>query len=104
MNRPVRERDLRSLERRSLYQIFAPLDPDERLPRESLLERRVGDTWSRATVAGFLWPLAYFAVLGLVTWISGRAILALVALVPLFAAFWIYARPRRRSRETRVGR
>jgi hypothetical protein len=32
-------RDLRSLERRSMYSIFAPLDPNERLPRERLLER-----------------------------------------------------------------
>ncbi|HYU63164.1 MAG TPA: hypothetical protein VEN12_05230 [Verrucomicrobiae bacterium] len=31
-------RDLRSLERRSMYSIFHPLDPDERLPRELILE------------------------------------------------------------------
>jgi hypothetical protein len=33
-------RDLRSLERRSMYSIFHPLDADERLPRELLLEGR----------------------------------------------------------------
>ena len=33
-------RDLRSLERRSMYSIFHPLDVDERLPRELLLEGR----------------------------------------------------------------
>jgi len=32
------ERDLRSLDRRSMNSIFAPLDPNERLPRELLLE------------------------------------------------------------------
>ena len=32
--------DLRSLERRNMYSIFAPLDPNERLPRELLLESR----------------------------------------------------------------
>ena len=32
----------RSLERRSMYSIFAPLDPNERLPRESLREGRLG--------------------------------------------------------------
>lgn len=33
-------RDLRSLERASMYSIFAPLDPDERLPRELIEEKR----------------------------------------------------------------
>jgi hypothetical protein len=33
-------RDLRSLERRSMYSIFHPLDVNERLPRELLLEGR----------------------------------------------------------------
>jgi hypothetical protein len=33
-------RDLRSLERRSMYSIFHPLDPDERLPRELIFEGR----------------------------------------------------------------
>ena len=42
-------RDLRSLERRSMYSIFHPLDPDERLPRELLLE---GRRWHRIDVRG----------------------------------------------------
>ena len=33
-------RDLRSLERRSMLSIFHPLDPNERLPRELILEGR----------------------------------------------------------------
>jgi hypothetical protein len=33
-------RDLRSLERRSMYSIFHPLDVNERLPRELILEGR----------------------------------------------------------------
>jgi hypothetical protein len=33
-------RDLRSLERRSMYSIFHPLDPNERLPRELIIEGR----------------------------------------------------------------
>ena len=33
-------RDLRSLERRSMYSIFHPLDANERLPRELILEGR----------------------------------------------------------------
>ena len=38
MTRRLELRDLRSLERRSMYSIFHPLDPDERLPRELLDE------------------------------------------------------------------
>ncbi|TME05112.1 MAG: hypothetical protein E6I53_09305 [Chloroflexi bacterium] len=38
MRRRLELRDLRSLERRSMYSIFHPLDPDERLPRELILE------------------------------------------------------------------
>jgi len=34
----LEERDLRSLERRSMYSIFAPLDENERLSRELQLE------------------------------------------------------------------
>jgi len=34
----MQERDLRSLERRSMYSIFRPLDADERLPRELIVE------------------------------------------------------------------
>jgi hypothetical protein len=41
MGRPRLElRDLRSLERRSMYSIFHPLDPNERLPRELIFEGR----------------------------------------------------------------
>jgi hypothetical protein len=40
MKRRLQLSDLRSLERRSMYSIFAPLDPNERLPRELLLESR----------------------------------------------------------------
>ncbi|HKW06458.1 MAG TPA: hypothetical protein VJS19_02710 [Candidatus Dormibacteraeota bacterium] len=41
MSRPRLElRDLRSLDRRSMYSIFHPLDPNERLPRELILEGR----------------------------------------------------------------
>ncbi|HSS60446.1 MAG TPA: hypothetical protein VLK30_03195 [Candidatus Limnocylindrales bacterium] len=38
MRRRLELRDLRSLERRSMYSIFHPLDADERLPRELILE------------------------------------------------------------------
>jgi hypothetical protein len=40
MRRRLELRDLRSLERRSMYSIFHPLDPNERLPREQIFESR----------------------------------------------------------------
>jgi len=40
MRRHLELRDLRSLERRSMYSIFHPLDASERLPRELILEGR----------------------------------------------------------------
>src|SRR5260370_42312135 len=40
MGRRTELRDLRSLERRSMYSIFHPLDVNERLPRELVLEGR----------------------------------------------------------------
>src|SRR5689334_14078434 len=40
MRRRLELRDLRSLERRSMYSIFHPLDPNERLPGEPMLEGR----------------------------------------------------------------
>src|SRR5260370_424257 len=40
MGRRTELRDLRSLERRSMYSIFHPLDMNERLPRELILEGR----------------------------------------------------------------
>jgi hypothetical protein len=40
MRRRLELRDLRSLERRSMYSIFHPLDANERLPRELIVEGR----------------------------------------------------------------
>ena len=40
MRQRVELRDMRSLERQSMYSIFHPLDPNERLPRELILEGR----------------------------------------------------------------
>ena len=40
MRRRLELRDLRSLERRSMYSIFRPLDPNERLPRELIIEEK----------------------------------------------------------------
>jgi hypothetical protein len=49
------ERDLRSLDRRRMYSIFAPLDPNERLPRELIIEGKRHRTLGRRELAGALW-------------------------------------------------
>lgn len=52
---PVEERDLRSLERRSMYSIFKPLDPDEHVSRKLQLEDEVMPTNAgKLAVWGFL--------------------------------------------------
>ena len=53
MGRRLELRDLRSLERRSMYSIFHPLDPNERLPRELLMEGRRYRFLERRTL--FMW-------------------------------------------------
>ncbi len=55
MRRRLELRDLRSLERRSMYSIFHPLDPNERLPRELMLEGR---------------PHRLFEIQSLLTWVG----------------------------------
>jgi len=71
------ERDMRSLDRRGTYSIFAPLDPDERLPRELLLGRSrfhpfQGNTpWERAV--SFLWIPFVLAALVLLVWGFGHS-------------------------------
>jgi hypothetical protein len=66
----TRERDLRSLDRRSMYAIFAPLDSNERLPRELILQGRRHTTLGRLELAGALWLPAVFLILALVGWAS----------------------------------
>ena len=59
------ERDLRSLDRRSMYSIFAPLDANERLPRELILEGKRHRTIGRREVAGALWLPVVFLILSI---------------------------------------
>jgi hypothetical protein len=59
------QRDLRSLDRRSMYSIFAPLDANERLPRELILEGKRHRTIGRREVAGALWLPVVFLILSI---------------------------------------
>ncbi len=56
------DRELRSLDRRSMYSIFAPLDAEERLPRELILEGKRHKIVGRRKLAGALWLPTLFLI------------------------------------------
>ena len=72
---------LRSLERESMYSIFAPLDPDERLPRELLLARPTRHIWGIDMgwqhFAGIVWVPALAVTLATMMWQYRSAAVAL---------------------------
>jgi hypothetical protein len=74
---------MRSLDRRRMYEIFAPLDADERLPRELLLEGRRYRSLGRREAAGVLWLPSLLLMLYVVSWLglSGPAAIAVAASV-----------------------
>jgi hypothetical protein len=90
--RALQERDLRSLERKSMYSIFHPLDADERLPRELILEgkRHLMIDIRRLELAGALYlPALLLAVV--VMGSSGvNPLVAFGVAGLMFAAFLIY--------------
>jgi hypothetical protein len=88
MKTQVREADMRSLERRSMYSIFAPLDPNERLPRELLIEQRRFRTVGRREVAGLLWLPALLLTITAVGWIGVPAAIGMGAIMILSS--WLY--------------
>jgi hypothetical protein len=62
---PLRESDMRSLERRRMYSIFHPLDADEALPREKLAEGRrheMGEVRRLEIAAALYLPALFLAV------------------------------------------
>ena len=60
-------RELRSLDRRSMYSIFAPLDAEERLPRELILEGKRHKIVGRRELAGALWLPTLFLIVAVAT-------------------------------------
>jgi hypothetical protein len=83
---------LRSLERESMYSIFAPLDVNEPLPRELVKEGRRYRTVGRRELAGALWLPALATVMVLASWgrIHGMVVLGIIALMLLgFVVFAI---------------
>lgn len=93
----------------SLDSIFAPLDPDERLPREQLIqdnrnwmsqalgpgENRNWTIWDlrfgRPLVASLLWPPAMLIVVGLTIRVTGSPLAAFAAAGALLVACWRFA-------------
>jgi hypothetical protein len=84
------ERELRSLDRRSMYSIFAPLDAEERLPRELILEAKRHRTLGRRELAGALWLPALFLILALISWAGVGAATSFGLVGLLYGGFWVF--------------
>jgi hypothetical protein len=94
---------LRSLERKSMETIFAPLDPNEALPRELLQERPSGGALflglvsrrhgsiGRRELAGALWLPALVAVLFFGAWSDVGPTMALGLVGLLLLGFVVFA-------------
>ena len=89
----------RSLERKSMDTIFAPLDANEPLPRELLKESRhlgffaipLDRTVGRRELAGALWLPALCLVLVLAAWGKMGAVISFGVIVLLFVTFLVFA-------------
>jgi hypothetical protein len=105
--RRLEERELRSLERRSMQSIFPPLDPSETPPRERDFTRRnvlVGpmapglDDPMWKTLISWLWLPALIVFLTVVTWLQLPPVLGwmlVIAFCVAYAAFaWLAYRRR----------
>jgi hypothetical protein len=88
----VREADMRSLDRRRMYEIFAPLDADERLPRELVLESRRFKSLGRREAAGILWLPSLLLTLTAVKWVGGGAPVAVAAAGGVLVALGLFAK------------
>jgi hypothetical protein len=86
-----RDDRLRSLERKSMETIFAPLDANEPLPRELLKDARRYKTLGRWELAGALWLPALVVVLFLAAWSDVGTTMALGAVGLLLLGFVVFA-------------
>jgi len=81
----------RSLDRKSMETIFAPLDDNEPLPRELIQDARRYRALGRRELAGALWLPTFALVLVLAGWMNVNGPIVLVALVLLLAGFVLFA-------------
>jgi hypothetical protein len=93
-----RDDRLRSLERKSMESIFAPLDANEPLPRELLKDARRYKTLGRWELAGALWLPAVVVVLFLGALTDVGTTMALGAVGLLLLGFVVFAITGRRRR------
>ena len=83
--------ELRSLDRRRMCEIFAPLDADERLPRELLIEGRRFRSVGRREAAGLLWPPSLLISISAVSWMGGGGLAAVGAAGAVLGALALFA-------------
>jgi hypothetical protein len=83
---------MRSLERRRMYEIFAPLDADERLPRELLLEGRRYRSLGRREAAGVLWLPSLLLTLYVVNWLGLGGLAAIAFAASVLVGLVLFAR------------
>ena|SRR5215467_3407312 len=108
MARQSRESDLRSLNRKRMYAIFAPLDPIDRLPRELLDERPAPRGMSllarrtyrpgRKELAGAMWlpaALLLLAAAGL-GWLDAMAAFVVAGVLAISLIAFAIRSPRER--------
>jgi hypothetical protein len=88
--------ELRSLDRRRMYEIFAPLDADERLPRELLIEGRRFRSPGRREAAGFLWLPSLVVSITAVGWMGGGGLAAISAAGVVLVALMLFAQSGKR--------
>jgi hypothetical protein len=73
-----------------MYSIFAPLDEEERLPRELILEGKRHKAVGRRELAGAMWLPAIFVIIVLAGWGKLDAVAAFVAIAAAFVGLWAF--------------
>jgi hypothetical protein len=92
MRQRVELRDMRSLERQSMYSIFHPLDPNERLPRELLLEgrRQRFMDFRHLEIAGLLYLPALVVATIVLGAMNLNPVIAFIAAAVVLGAFFAF--------------
>jgi hypothetical protein len=80
-----------------MYEIFAPLDADERLPRELLAEQRRFRSVGRRELAGLMWLPALLVTLSAVSLMKGSAPVAVGAAAATLGSLIAFARSGKRT-------
>ena len=105
----MRESDLRSLNRKGMFSIFAPLDPNERLPRELLDEgpppRRMSllastyDQPGRKELAVVIWLPAVVLILvaARLGWLNALMTMSALGLLAIALIGLVLSSPRNRQ-------